>query len=115
MSSTGDLLRDLERADPRIGAIVREHYQANEDVLPHLMLADITRILASEPRQSALDVLERHLNAGDDMVRNLIATSFLENIGDEDHAIRAALGPSLSAALAEMEGWRPDGSGGPAS
>lgn len=109
MSSTGDLLRDLQAADPEVGRIVTEHLGDHDEVLPHLLMADITRwLVAVGPRTRVLDVLERHSLSGDPRVQDVIGASFLENLLGEDAAVRMALGPHLAAELARMEGWRPD-------
>ena len=109
MSSTGDLLRDLQAADPAVGSIVKEHLADHDEVLPHLLMADITRWLVHvSPRARVLDVLERHSLIGDAHVQDVIGASFLENLLGEDAAVRDALGPHLAAELARMENWDPD-------
>ena len=72
-------------------------------------MADVTRCLvAAGPAAPVLAVLERHLAAGDEEVQNVIALSFLENLGPGDAAIRSAIGPGLRAELEAMESWEPD-------
>lgn len=108
MSSTGDLLRDLQAADPAIGEIVAVHLADNGEVLPHLLMADITRWLVAEgPQPDVLHAIEHHHMLGDAHVQDVIAASFLENLLGEDAAVRWALGPGLAADLRRMEEWEP--------
>lgn len=109
MASTGDLLRDLQSAHAAVGPIVATHLADNGEVVPHLLMADITRWLVAEgPEPAILAALERHYAEGDDDVQNVIALSFLENLLGEDVAVRWALGPRLADELRRMEDWKPD-------
>ena len=82
------------------------------ELLPHLLLGDITRWLVERgPVAEVLAVLEHHIDAGDADVQNAIAVSFLENLFGDDPgelAVRAALGPRLKAEFHAMESWTPD-------
>jgi hypothetical protein len=109
MSSTGDLLRDLQAAHPAVAGVVATHLADHDEVLPHLLMADITRwLVADGPQPAVLTILERHFTEGDEHVQDVIALSFLENLLGEDAAVRWALGPRLAAALRQMEDWKPD-------
>jgi hypothetical protein len=109
MSSTGDLLRDLQAAHPAIAALVATHLADHDEVLPHLLMADITRwLVARGPQPAVLAILDRHFSEGDEHVQDVIALSFLENLLGEDTVVRWALGPRLAAAFRRMENWRPD-------
>jgi hypothetical protein len=109
MSSTGDLLRDLQAAHSTVPVLVATHLADHEHVLPHLLMADITRWLLTEgPQPAVLAVLERHYADGDDEVQNVIALSFLENLLGEEAAVRWALGPRLADELRRLEDWEPD-------
>jgi hypothetical protein len=109
MSSTGDLLRDLQAAHPAIAALVATHLADHDEVLPHLLMADVTRwLLAQGPEPGVLAILEQHFAEGDEHVQDVIALSFLENLFGEDAPVRWALGPRLGAALRQIEDWKPD-------
>jgi len=83
-----------------------------DELLPHLLLGDITRWLVERgPVAEVLAVLEHHIDAGDGDVQHVIAVSFLENLFGDDPgelAVRAALGPRLKAEFHAMERWTPD-------
>lgn len=112
MTTIDDLVRDLVDAEPELDSVLQEHLGDNDELLPHLLLGDVTRWLEkSGPNAAVLAVLEHHMAAGDDAVQNVVAASFLENLvaGEPaDDAIRAALGPRLRAELDAMESWTPD-------
>ena len=106
MSSTGDLLRDLQAADATVSGIVAVHLADYDEVLPHLLMADITRwLVACGPSARVLKVLEHHLAAGDAHVQDVIGASFIENLIGSDAALRWALGPALAAELRRVEEW----------
>lgn len=106
--SFSDLLDELVRAAPELEALLRQHLADYTEVLSHVLMADVTRWLrASDPKVRVLDILERYMTVGDAQVQEVIALSFLENLEAEDYSLRAALGPSLSATLREMEEWTP--------
>jgi hypothetical protein len=108
MSSTGDLLRDLQAAHPAVGRLVVAHLAEYDEVLPHLLMADVTRWLVAEgPEMRVLDVLEYHAAAGDAHVQDVIGASFIENLLGEDAVVRSALGTRLAAELRHMEEWDP--------
>ena len=114
MSSTGDLLRDLQAADPAVGGIVAAHLADHGEVLPHLLMAYVARwLLVEGPRAGVLEALEYHLTVGDEHVQDVIGTSFIENLIGEEAAVRWALGPRLTAELRRMEEWEPDAGGPP--
>jgi hypothetical protein len=107
MTNTDALIRDLAAAAPALADLLAEH-RADQggELLPHLYMADVTRWLAAGVESRlVLAVLERHLAEGDEDVQNVIALSFLENLGPEHVSIRAALGPGLRAELDALESW----------
>lgn len=87
-----------------------EHIEDNVgELLPHVFLADATRLLISffgeglsawGQLQDVLDFLEGSFRDGDDETKELIAVSFLENLpvdGELGSGIRELLGPELRA------------------
>jgi hypothetical protein len=98
-------------AAPELEFVRRQHVVDHHEILPHVLLGDVTRwIVAHHPQARLLAVLEHHLSTGGEEVRNVIAVSFLENLekGEPaDERVRRALGPQLRAALESMESWSP--------
>jgi hypothetical protein len=110
-------------APEELGPLYRTHLEDNfGELLPHLMMADITRWLASlvgrteddeHPAPADLELLhtvvaflEEQFASGDEATRELIAVSFLENLwqtGDQYAAINNLLGPSLRSSLDQMD------------
>jgi hypothetical protein len=112
MSSTGDLLRNLQAAHPAVRRLIAAHLAENDEVLPHLLMADVTRWLIAEgPEPHVLKVLEHHATVGDAQVHDVIGASFVENLLGEDAVMGWALGPRLTAELRRNGGvgagqWR---------
>ena len=92
-------------------AVHQEHVADNDEVLPHVLLGDLVRLLCARVEsagigdqsvQGALALLEAAASADDQRLQNLVVVSFLENL-EPDHApsqaIKGALGPALRAHL----------------
>jgi Barstar (barnase inhibitor) len=99
-------LHDLLRAVPELKPVLDEHLAANDTLLPHVMMADMTRFAVSaivdlHKRPAVLkllDHLEQGLRAGDEETRELILASFVENLIGEATALRllkTLMGPNL--------------------
>src|SRR5262245_6756332 len=106
-----DLLRDMIVAAPEIEFVRRQHIVDHHELLPHVLLRDVTRwIISHHPQARLLAVLEHHLSTGSEEVRNVIAVSFLGNLekGEPaDERVRRTLGPQLQATLKSMKAWSP--------
>jgi hypothetical protein len=81
---TNELVSDV----PEFENCIREHVEAYDALLPHVLFGDFTRFVISAWRSDdnellgrCLDFLERALVEGDERVQNLIAASFVENVG----------------------------------
>ena len=81
----------LRRAVPEFGAAIDEHVADHGGVLPHVLFGDLSRfVLAAhhagdhELVSRSLAFLELALLEGDDGVQNLVAVSFVENVGPWD-------------------------------
>ena len=108
MAAVGALIYDF----PELSPILGESLEDNEgQVLPHLVLADIVRWLASrvdsEPDRCELIVnwLERAYERGPEDVRGWIVVSGVEMIPDPGHpgsSLRELLGPILQG----VDPWR---------
>jgi hypothetical protein len=116
MRDTRHLFNDLIAAAPALAAVRDAHVAAHDEVLPHLLMADVLRWLAAAALvparttdvRATLDVLEGHLAGGRAGAQEVILLSFLEHLGvaADDHGereLRVRLGPGLRAALDEME------------
>jgi hypothetical protein len=102
-SELPQLFQDLLTAEPQLARLRAEHIADNDEVLPHLLMSDVTRWLITHgPVGAVLAVLEDHFARGGPAVRDVLLASFLENLEADEPAhdrIRAALGPRLRAAL----------------
>ncbi len=98
----------LIEAAPELQTVLGEHLEdMGGEVLPHLLFGDLTRFVAEAHGQGSdevvhriLDFLETAIQHGDGYVRNLVAVSFIENIGvweSEMASLVAALPPALRA------------------
>jgi hypothetical protein len=111
MAAIPEFIAALITAEPMLATVHAEHLADNDELLPHLFMADVTRWLAANgPSSKVIQTLETYLERGDADVRNVIEVSFLENLERDDpthQRIRAALAPRLRASLAAMEAWTP--------
>lgn len=90
--------------------ILQEHLDDYEGLLPHVLMADVTRWVVQRFHAQAsdvtlrqvLDFLENAFKDANGQDRELIAASFLENLPGPGHAdadVRALLGPALQDQL----------------
>lgn len=114
---------------PLIDAILAEHVDDYDEVLPYLFLADVTRWLTAfaekaepEPAERAaaarvIQVLDEEGATGDDETRYLIVGGFLENLPycDEGHPVWSLLTDRLLAAPRGVAETRESVPGWPAS
>jgi hypothetical protein len=108
--SAKTFLDDLLSAVPELKPILDEHLAANDNLLPHVMIADVARFAVAEIADARkrvtvhklLDRLERGLTAGDEETRELILASFVENLMGETTSLRLLkplMGPNLRKAI----------------
>lgn len=102
---------------PELRALLQEHLEDYESLLPHLLLADLTRWLVARRSErgsddpvlrSVLEFLERHFVAGGEHMSELIAVSVLETMplmSEEGAEIRELLGPAMRAHLERYLTW----------
>lgn len=94
--------------------MLQEHLDDYDGLLPHVLIADVTRWVvqrfhgnASDPMlQEVLDFIEKAFEGAQDEDRELITASFLENLpqpGEANAALRMLLGPALQDQLRVME------------
>lgn len=82
--------RDAVKAAPDIGPLFAEHLADNDEVLPHVFVADLARyvLAGGAQRRELVTFFEHRLKActvGDD-VENVIWVSFLEYLDAEEFA-----------------------------
>jgi hypothetical protein len=110
------LPRQLCVAIPGFDRVHDEHVADYDEVLPHLLMADLVRFLCDEVRVSgaqsavlrqAMELLELALNQ-DSRVEELLSVSFIENLDPEEPsvaAIRSTFGPKLEELYRRHEAW----------
>jgi hypothetical protein len=97
--------------------VLQEHLDDYDGLLPHLLLADVTRWLVARLSEngrddpvlvSVLDFLEKHFASGGEHVSELIAVSVLETMplkGEEGDEIRGLVGPAMRAHVDRYLSW----------
>ncbi|HUF97653.1 MAG TPA: hypothetical protein VMM60_05940 [Ilumatobacter sp.] len=119
--SSNAFLAELSSAVPESQELVAEHLAFHEELLLHLLIADLRRMAIAMFEQDELDplrrllaVLDRSLAEGDDFVSNAVAVSFVEDTGWWDPEMSGFMGAWPAGLTAEAERqrqWRP-GTGG---
>lgn len=102
---------------PDLRALLQEHLDDYDGLLPHLLLADVTRwLVARQPEMgradpvvaSVLMFLEKYFVSGGEQMSELIAVSVLETMplrGEEGAQIRELLGPAMRDHLERHLSW----------
>ncbi|HEY0152060.1 MAG TPA: hypothetical protein VGB92_08690 [Longimicrobium sp.] len=120
MRRVADLFDELARVTPVLSAARTEHLSDHGELLPHVLMGDIRRLLAQAAEgaseatlRSPLNLLDCFMTEGDEEVQNVIAVSFLEYLASDpanvgERHLREWLGPALRAELTAMEAWVPD-------
>jgi hypothetical protein len=112
-----EFVAQLVETCPGFRPCLDEHLQDNEEVLLHLLVADVLRFAISKFEESSEDDLARCLAAvatgltdGDEQVENAVAVSFVEDTGwwDDTMAPFIATWPEpLKAEAQRQRAWRP--------
>ena len=105
---------------PELAETYQTHVMENDEVLPHVLMGDITRLAlqladwgtnhsgrGAATLERLLKLLDDHMAAGPREVRELIAVSFLENLDESDagySALAARLGPALAREMTHLHG-----------
>lgn len=101
------LIRDLATRFDGLKALLAEHVEDNDEILPHVFMADVTRWVeggaADSERAAVLDQLEQEYGGDDVGVRELITVSFLENLSEGSLTV-LGLPPLLRAEYEELYG-----------
>jgi hypothetical protein len=94
---------------PDFRSTYEEHIKDNDEVLVHLLMADLTRFVLTQCSECAgvpgsilplLSLLEEGINSSDDYLSNAVAVSFVENLQGEPAL--PLLRPNLGSGLSEQ-------------
>lgn len=115
--SAEDFLSELRRSVPESKQLVADHLDYYEELLLHVLVADLREAATgmfergeSGPLDRLLAVLDRSLTDGDDSVENAVAVSFVEDTGLWDPAMSGfvdAWPAGLAAEAERQRNWRP--------
>ena len=96
---------ELVQKVPLLAALMKEHLEYYDELIPHVFMGDVSRYVIShrEGREQVGDFLDQCFRDYGDDIQNLIAVSFLENLESEDGLERALDGASADALRKE---WR---------
>ena len=99
---------------PGFKAVLAEHLRDNDELLSHLLTADLLRYVGArvgnrqgmEEVRRILEVLEEAFRSKDPDTENAIAVSFIEHIDTEPffHQLEPLLGPALRAEYRRQTG-----------
>ena len=84
--TTSDFCRSLAERFSALAPLLREHLRDNDELLPHIFLADVTRHVKKNGLEHSAIVTcldNAFANEGPD-VEDLIAVSFVEYLGSQD-------------------------------
>ena len=108
--TTSEFIETLALSEPALQVALEAHLAAYGELLPHVLMGDVTRWLTTHgPQPRVLAVLDEALAAEPAYPKALIYFSFLEPLkpGEPpDDRIIASLPPRLRAALAMFHGER---------
>jgi hypothetical protein len=89
------LLGELRTDVPELVPVIDEHISTHDQVLPHVLLGDVTWFVVEAHADGTtgvedrcLRVLDRALREGDEEVVNVVEASFIENVGPWDKSVR---------------------------
>lgn len=109
-----NFVQSLLAAVPETREIHQLHLENNDEILPHVLLGDVTRFVIDTYRRSntellgrTLDFLEEAVSASDEKLQELVIVSFLENLhqaGNDYEGFKKTLGPNLRKNLSLVEG-----------
>ena len=100
---------------PEFTSTIQEHIADNGEVLQHLLFGDLTRFVVAaweagdkEVVARCLSFLEGAIMSGDEAVKNLVAVSFVENVGpwEKENSQFIRTWPTELRAEAHRQGWK---------
>jgi hypothetical protein len=107
-------VKELFAEIPGFADQLEAHILYYDELLGHLLLADVVRYLQHMVKQegaqsdvlhSTMRILETWATHGDDLVQELLVVSFIENLDDDDVAIHQLFGPQLQKLFDEYCEW----------
>jgi hypothetical protein len=109
-SNVDQFFRQLIDRVPEVLAVVDEHRRDHDEVLPHVLMADIRRFVIAKLQDvvtidAVVACLEEGIASGNEALQEVIAVSFLENMDPTEpsyEAIANRMGPLLLAELARF-------------
>lgn len=120
--SPQEFLAELSSVVPESQELVAEHLEFYEELLLHILVADLRRMALAmfeqgemERLERLLAVLDRSLAEGDEFVSNAVAVSFVEDTGwwdPEMSGFMTAWPDGLKEEVERQRQWR-DGTGAP--
>ncbi len=101
--TTVEFCQTLAGKFPDIATILTEHIADNDELLPHVFLADVTRyVLADGPcRKQVVKFLDESFASQGQDVEDLIAVSFVEYLVDSEELKTATEGVEVPQILGE--------------
>ena len=112
MTTIPEFVADLCAADPALTHVLDEHVADNDQFLPHVFMADVTRWLCADRGpgtvRNVVRVIADHFERGESDVRDVILASFLENLEPDaapDQAVLRELPLGLTAARRDIDRW----------
>lgn len=111
MPSTHEFVKEVVELDDQLRPLLKEHLEDNEELLPHVLMGDISRYVIRESLarpsrgrlQRLLDKFEQALESGSTEVQELVVVSFVENLAGEAEAIRSLKPLMKSKLLSEVD------------
>jgi hypothetical protein len=104
-NSVADFVARLTSASPELTEVYRQHIADQGELLPHVLMGEVTRlVVASVSHEQAdwlpalLKQLEAGLVSGDGDIAELIGVSFVENLSGENAALKNLV-PAMGEAL----------------
>lgn len=103
MTTTSELCKEMAVLSSEIQEILSEHISDYDEILPHVFFGDVTRYVLSDgvDRKKVVLFMETHLERASAEVENLIALSFVFNLGSRSDYEHATRGLSTTNLLAE--------------
>lgn len=99
-------IEKLVQKVPELKGVYKEHLSDNDNVLPHVLMGDVTRFAIAatlagnrEMLSRLLKCLDNHLRTGSDELKELIVVSFVENLIGETAALEV-MKPLMGSTLA---------------
>jgi hypothetical protein len=113
-------IQDLLEAVPEARPTVEEHLHDNDELLLHLLMADLLRLAVGTSGRDERDLtkrllafVDRALREGDDAVENAVRVSFIEHVGAGEGESEAFIASWPSGLQEEMERQRVADRNGP--